>query len=282
MSASLEVIRHTGIEASVNAWIITNGREMLLVDALRNSAEATELANRLAARDEQLIGVFVTHGHPDHFLGLGALRTRFPDAPFYVASDAIQQDVQAFAAWMTDVGWLDGEPHMKPRSAANAGGFNYLSELRVLSALTFSFPSGGTLEIDAAYLPTESAHISTLWLPEEGIFLSSDLVYEGVHAWEGAGVEREHIHNWVTTCGELRTRFAKLEHDVTICPGHGAAGGLERFANMRTYLLDFLTVVDAASTRSEAAETMCRLYPRYQQADFLLALSIENHVPEAA
>ena len=242
--------------------------------------EARELARALKERDEELTAVLVTHGHPDHFLGLGVMRTEFPDVPFWVASSEIRGDIVNFTSWMQQVGWLDEEPAMKPKTEANPDGFDYAKELQVRDLSELTLPSGGTIEARADYPATECGHITTLWLPRESVFLASDLCYEGVHAWEGAGVERAHVEAWADLCGKLRIELARKGNGVRVCPGHGAPGGLERFAQMRTYLLDFLAVISSGATREEAAAVMTAFYPDHLQAEFLLTMSLENHIPE--
>ena len=44
------------------------------------------------------------------------------------------------------------------------------------------------------------------------------------------------------------------------------------------YIDDFTRIVSTAKSRGQATQEMTALYPDYQQADFFLKYSIENHV----
>jgi glyoxylase-like metal-dependent hydrolase (beta-lactamase superfamily II) len=44
---------------------------VILVDLLRNSVAAERLANHVEASGKTLTTILLTHGHPDHYIGLG-------------------------------------------------------------------------------------------------------------------------------------------------------------------------------------------------------------------
>ncbi|MFD0502191.1 MBL fold metallo-hydrolase [Streptomyces chiangmaiensis] len=62
----------------ITATLITGERDAVLVDALMTVEQAGRLADWVAASGKNLTTVFVTHGHGDHWFGLGTLLERFP------------------------------------------------------------------------------------------------------------------------------------------------------------------------------------------------------------
>src|SRR6266581_1588042 len=64
----------------ISATLITGERDAVLIDAVMTSGQAAELADWVAATGKNLTTVYVTHGHGDHWLGLGMILERFPDA----------------------------------------------------------------------------------------------------------------------------------------------------------------------------------------------------------
>src|SRR5580698_2880956 len=119
----IEIQRYEGQEANVNSYLLSDAENVIVVDLLRNSHEAVALADHVEATGKKLAGIFISHGHPDHYIGLGVFHRRFPEAPVSVASTEIRDDIIGFSQWMDSVGWLDAEPGMKVRSARNPDGF---------------------------------------------------------------------------------------------------------------------------------------------------------------
>jgi len=275
----IKIERFAGREANVNAYILFNATHAIVVDSLRNREEASELAQAIRASGRRLQAVFVTHGHPDHYIGSRTLKEAFPEARILVASDAIKADTLGFSRWMDDVGWLDKQPQMKPKSEKAPDGFDYEAQIEVLRGDRLALEGGGVLEIRSDYPATECGHLSTVFVPEERALLTSDLVYHGVHAWAGQGVLREHLANWVQVLGELKARYA--DSDVRVYPGHGAPSDPALFDRMRLYLDDFVSAVSSEPTNAAAMDRMKRLYPGFEQEGFLLAQSIAFHGPDS-
>jgi glyoxylase-like metal-dependent hydrolase (beta-lactamase superfamily II) len=277
--SKLKIERFAGREANVNAYIIHNATNAVVVDSLRNRAEAAELAEAVRASGRTLQAILVTHGHPDHYIGSRTLKEAFPSARILVASEAIKTDTINFSTWMESVGWLDQQPQMKPKSAATPDGFDYARQIEVLEGGRLALQGGGDLEVRSDYPATESGHMATIFVPDQKTLLTSDLTYHGVHAWAGQGVLREHIANWVRVLGDLKAKYA--DPDVVVLPGHGAPSDPTLFDRMRVYLDDFISAVDGERTDADALARMKKLYPGFEQEGFLLAHSVAFHGPDA-
>lgn len=264
-------------ESDVNAFVLSDGAGTVIIDATRSGAEAREVLALARARGGDPGVVFVTHGHPDHFLGLGALVAELPDLRVVVATEAIKADIVGMATWMEGAGWLDGEPGMKPRTAANPTGFDY-DRIEVLAEPRLVMPGGAVLEIRSDYPAAEAAHTSTLYSPDLGALFASDLAYHDVHLWLGVGVMPDHARAWQAITAELERT---LPPGTRIYPGHGAPTDASVFAANRAYIDDLLDVAATAPSDDDGIAAMAARYPDHANREFLLLMSIQNQRQQA-
>jgi metal-dependent hydrolase (beta-lactamase superfamily II) len=102
------------------------------LDDDRATKKPVALADYVEATGKRLETIFVTHGHPDQYLGLESFHRRCCDVPVFVASREIRDDIIGFSQWMESVGWLVGEPAMKVKSSKSPHGFDYAGVIQVL------------------------------------------------------------------------------------------------------------------------------------------------------
>src|SRR6202171_6863207 len=75
----------------VSATLISGERDAVLVDALLTVGQAQDLAEWVDATGKNLTTVYITHGHGDHWFGLGTVLDRFPDARAFALPAVIEQ-----------------------------------------------------------------------------------------------------------------------------------------------------------------------------------------------
>ncbi len=270
---TLTVDVHAAAESDVNAYVVSDGTGTILIDATRSSAEARKLLELARRRGGDPSLVFITHGHPDHYLGIGALLEEVPGLRVVVASAAIEADILGMSTWMDGQGWLEGEPAMKPASFDYAGVIEILDEPRLVT------PGGAVLAIDTQYPATEAEHMSTLHSAELGALFASDLAYHGVHLWMGPGVTPASAAAWQATLDQLAARYPA---DTTVYPGHGAPTDPSVFAETRAYIDALLEVARSTGSDGEAIDAMVTRYPDHANREFLLMMSVQQQRAEAA
>lgn len=276
MAKNIQLDVYHGKEASVNAYIFSDDQSIILVDCLRNSEEASKLANRIKNQNKPLTHILITHGHPDHFLGMNVLKQQFPNAKIGVAKQEIKNDIIGFAGWMESVGWLEAEPAMKPKTAANEKGFDYEANIEVLNDGTLALAEGAILELNSDYAPSECEHLTTIYSQDLNAFFPNDFCYNGVHPW--LAVDQKNINYWKTQLKEFKEQWE--EQNPKIYPGHGQPGNVSMFDEMLNYIENFEATIKASKTRAEAMDTMKKLYSNYKQAGFLLFHSVNAVIPE--
>jgi glyoxylase-like metal-dependent hydrolase (beta-lactamase superfamily II) len=276
MAKEIQLKPYQGIEASVNAYVFSDSKGMILVDCLRNSEEAKKLADILYNQNKPLSHILITHGHPDHYLGIGVIRQAFPDAKIVVASPEIKKDIAAFSAWMEKVGWMEKEPAMKPKSDLNPNGFDYEKNIHVLASSTLQLPEGAILQLRSDYEASECEHLTTIYSEDLNAFFPGDFCYNKVHPW--LAIDRENIAYWKRQLKNFKSEFSLKR--PTIYPGHGQPATIALFDELGEYIEDFETTVSSSNSRAEAMLKMRSLYPDHQQADFLLMYSVNAFVAE--
>ncbi len=278
---TLSVTAYKGSFATVNSYIFSNGKSLVVLDVQRKAAEAEKLAKVVREMHLPLTHILISHGHTDHFTGMAVFRREFPDAQIVVANDAIKRDIKAYAIYMDGVGATAAEPSLdpalKPRSAANPNGFDYENDIHVLPEPAIHMDGGGTLELTTDYLPAEADHATTVYSPDLNALFLADFGYNKVHFWMGDDITRGDIANWRSEL--LRIRAAYATRNPVIYPGHGDPADMTLFDRSVRYIDDFLRVTSAAPSREAAIAEMIRLYPDYGQSDFFLKYSIAAQVP---
>lgn len=266
--------------ATVNSFIFSNGKSLIVMDVQRKTYEAQKLANIIRAKNLPLTHILISHGHTDHFTGMDWFHKEFPEAQIVVANEAIKRDIKSYAIYMSQGGQTGAEPALEPgllpKSAENPRGFDYEHWIHVLPGDTLTMIGGGTLELTTDYKPAEAGHTTTVYSKDLNALFLADFGYNKVHLWMGDDIDNERIATWRAELVRIKSLYAS--RNPTVYPGHGDPADLTLFDNMIRYIDDFVRITSAARSRDEAMQKMQALYPDYKQADFFLKYSVENHV----
>ena len=278
----LKVEMFRGGFATVNSFIFSNGKSIIVMDVQRKTYEAEKLVKRIREYNLPVTHILITHGHTDHFTGMPLFRDEFPEAKIVVANEDIRKDIKAYAIYMDGFGAIAAEPVLepllRPKSPDNPNGFDYENTIHLLNSNTLVLDGGGALELATDYKPTEADHITTVYSPELNAIFLSDLGYNRIHHWQGDDISWQDIANWREELLRIKSEYAG--RNPTVYPGHGEPGDINMIDTMVRYIDDYTRIVQAAKSRDEAMEKMIALYPDYGEANFFLKYSIYNHIPE--
>jgi glyoxylase-like metal-dependent hydrolase (beta-lactamase superfamily II) len=221
-TASTEAPRVTQVASPAegifaNAYLVETPHGVVLIDATLRVSDATVLRARITALGKPLLGVLLTHGHPDHYNGV-AIVTAGLDVPV-VASREVDRVIRADDAakqrlWKPMFGTEWPEPRAFPTRLVGDG------ETVPLGGLEFRVHSVG---------PAES-HADSYWTIDgvPAAFVG-DLVFSGTHSF----ITDAHTAAWLRALDALEQA---LPRDTTLYPGHGKPGGVALIAAERRYL----------------------------------------------
>ncbi|WP_412542285.1 MBL fold metallo-hydrolase [Longispora sp. K20-0274] len=211
----------------VNSYLVETPNGVAVVDTNLLVADIEALVARVAAIRKPLIGVFVTHAHPDHFNGVAAL-VRDRDVPVYATAGvaaAIRRVADAKRAqWGPVYGdqW-PADTYYPTVELADA-------EQVVLDGVTYTAREFGPGEshADSVFLASAPGAAPVAFI--------GDLAFHGTHSYTADG----HGADWLDT---LDTLTAELGPGVRLLPGHGAPADVGLLAEQRRYLLHYRELV---------------------------------------
>ena len=73
-----------------SSTLIYGKRDAILVDTFLTTEQSRTLLDRVVTSGKNLIAIYITHGHGDHFFGLASLLERFPHARAVATPEIVQ------------------------------------------------------------------------------------------------------------------------------------------------------------------------------------------------
>lgn len=236
---------HMGL--GVASAIIYGEHDAVLVDAQFTLSNAHRLVAEIIETGRKLTTIYITHVHPDHFLGLPVIKQTFPDARV-VSLPVIANDVNSSAEFKLEY-W--GNKVLGHNGAKTTVMVEPLSEPVIML-------EGRRLEILGPF-HADAPNSSVVWVPSIRTLVASDTVYDHAHSWLSATKSPAMMNEWLS----VLDRLDALQPEVVV-PGHAPSDKYLAPASIdytRRYIQTFAEKMkqapDAAALRTE----MNRLYP---------------------
>ena len=231
----------------ISATLISGERDAVLVDALLTSGQATVLTEWVAAHGKNLTAIYITHGHGDHWFGLGAVLDRFPGARAVALPAVIEQMRAGSAPEVMESFW-------KPRFDG-----------KLPQDLVFPEPlEDHTIELEGHELVavelghTDTDQTSCLHVPDVGLVVAGDSAYNDVHLYL-AESDPQGRREWIAALDTIEAL-----HPQTVIAGHQRAGrhdGPEIIEETRQYIRDFDRIAETTSTAEDLYGQVLALHP---------------------
>lgn len=233
----------------VNTHLIELPTQLVAVDAQYCLPYAQEVVDYAQGLGKPIARLYVTHEHPDHYFGSSVF-----GAPIYALAEvksAIEVQGDALAA-QEHAQYGDFVPAQatKPEYVVEPGE-------QTIDGVRLDF---GKVE------GTEAAAVLTIALPDQGVIITQDLVYNEVHLF----VAERRFDTWAAAIEQ----YKQLPYD-TVLPGHGAPGGKELYDQVLDYLAAAESAVEQATTGEQLKTTLTQRFPDYRG---VILLDVQNMI----
>ena len=211
------IIMNTGGIAATNAFLIADdaARQAALFDAPDHTLEP--LLNEAVRRGWDLVGLWLTHGHFDHFADHPAARQRFPNARILIhAADAPKAEHPELQTRLFNL------PLVIPPLKADGP----VAEGQILRI--------GSLEVQVLHTPGHAPGHVCYYLPKEGVLIGGDLII-------GGSIGRTDLpdSDYPQMEASLR-RVMQLPPATRLLGGHGPASTLDKERKTNPFLRELL------------------------------------------
>ena len=231
----------TGIaEKSV---LVLGENDAVLIDGQWLLSDGAALAERIAASGRTLTHVLITHGHPDHYMGLEPIVRRFPGAKVLARAPVVAEIRDEFGAkW---IHWEQLFGHEIPIAPVVPEVFD--GDAVMLEGREIRF-------VDLP--PAETRDATAFYIPDARALVTGDLVFAKMHYYFA---DLNNPEGWIEALRKLQV-VGPIE---TVFPGHGPVGGPELIDEAIAYLRTYIGVAKPGVPLREIVPAMVAAYPDY-------------------
>src|SRR5499425_2280603 len=152
--------------------LIYGTRDAVLVDAFMTVKQANALADWVAARARNLTTIYITHGHGDHWFGIGTLLERFPDAKAVATPNAVKVMRRNASPEALEGIWKAAFPGQIP---------DRLIFAEELKGNVIDLEGHEVVAVELGH--TDTDHTTCLNVPSIGLVVAGDAAYNDVHLY---------------------------------------------------------------------------------------------------
>jgi glyoxylase-like metal-dependent hydrolase (beta-lactamase superfamily II) len=230
----------------IAATLISGQQDAVLVDPLLTVGQARDLGDWVAAHGKNLTAVYITHGHGDHWFGLRMLLERFPQAQA-LAVPAVVEAMRQGSTPQRVAFWNGLLPGKIPEDLVLAD---------PLPNHAINLEGHDLVAVELGHTDTDDS--TCLHVPEVGLVVAGDAVYNDVHQYFGESSPQGR-RDWLAALDTIQSLGPRA-----VIAGHQRAGrhdGPEIIEETRQYVGDFDRIAETAETARALYDQMLAIYP---------------------
>lgn len=236
--------------------LIYGKRDAVLVDAFMTVEQADTLADWVAASGKNLTTIYITHGHGDHWFGIGPLLDRFPNAKPVSTPDVVRVMHQQGSPEVLEKIWKAAFPGQIPDRLVIA------EELK-----------GNVIDLEGHDLAavelghTDTDHTTCLNVPSIGLVVAGDAAYNDVHLYlveSNANSRRD----WISALDKIESLNPRA-----VIASHKRPSNDDNphiIEETRQYIRNFDRLAEMTTTAQELYDKMLELYPNRANPEWAL------------
>ncbi|AXI48518.1 hypothetical protein C1J03_22495 [Sulfitobacter sp. SK012] len=221
---------------AMSTYIIESDNALVLIDGQMFTPFANDYRAYADGLGKPIDRLLLTHGHPDHYLGLVA----FADVPLYALASTIEEIAETGEATRVArremMGDIIPDSVVVPSETLEAGS-------EVIDGVTYEF---------SALQGGEHEPMLITRLPEHGVISVGDTAMNSMHMFLAGKPE-----TWIPAIAELS---ADDSYNIVL-PGHGLPGNQDMFAENTAYLTKASELLGTAKTGPEFRAGMIEAFP---------------------
>jgi glyoxylase-like metal-dependent hydrolase (beta-lactamase superfamily II) len=254
-----------GMWSPISSTLIYGQRDAVLVDAFITVEQAGALVDWVAASGKNLTTIYVTHGHGDHFFGIGALLDRFPHARAVARPDVVKVMHQQASPEFVAKFWSVLFPGQIPDRLVIA---------EELQGKVIDLEGHDLVAVEVGH--TDTDYTTCLHVPSVGLVVAGDVAYNDVHLYL-AESNPQTRREWIAALDTIETLNPRA-----VIAGHKRPGnddGPKIIEETRQYIRDFDRIAGTTTTARELYDKMLELYPDRVNPGLALWLSARAMKP---
>ena len=226
--------------------LIYGMRDAVLVDAFMTVKQANALADWVAAKGKNLTTIYITHGHGDHWFGIGTLLERFPNARA-VATPNVVKVMRQHASPEGLTIWKAAFPDQIPDRLVIA---------EELKENVIDLEGRELVAVELGH--TDTDYTTCLSVPSIGLVVAGDAAYNDVHLYlveSNAETRKE----WIAALDKMESLNPRSVVATHKRPENDDNPRI--IEETRQYIRDFDRLARTTTNAQKLYDKMLELYP---------------------
>jgi glyoxylase-like metal-dependent hydrolase (beta-lactamase superfamily II) len=232
---------------AIASTIIYGKQDAVLVDAYMTIKQTDALADWVAASGKNLTTIYITHGHGDHWFGIGALLERFPNAKAVATPNVVSVMHQHASPEILERVWKASFPGQIPDRIVMA---------EELKGNVINLEGHDLVVVELGH--TDTDYTTCLNVPSIGLVVAGDAAYNDVHLYlaeSNSNTRRE----WISALDKIESLNPRAVVASHKRPENEDSPRI--IEETRQYIRDFDRLVEMTRTAQELYDKMLEIYP---------------------